>query len=217
MTKTRTSRSTSRSIACGIAALAVVVGSASAASAQPPGGTHPTSKWVHGYQFHTEPYGMNGAWCGPAATRLALTAQGKKPWQKTLAAEQHAGDSRTGPGTDNITLITRSLNKHLGSGFYQSKSAKSLSKLKSDLFYDIPHGYVIVANVKGSAKDTKGHTHNYGGGHYLDVVGYYGDGAHVTIEDIAYARSDSHRRYNMSTATFLKWIHFIPGKGGYSA
>ncbi|MCX4547297.1 C39 family peptidase [Streptomyces sp. NBC_01387] len=217
-------------IGVAVTALAAVAGLALAAPASaggmtpqqhaPGSGTYPSSAAVHGYQFQTEPYGMNGAWCGPAATRLAITAQGKYPSVSTLASEERAGGSRSGAGTATIGLVTTSLNKHIGRNFYQNKTSKSLTTLKRDLRYDFTHGYVIVANVKGSAKDTQGRTRRYSGGHYLDVVGYYNDASRVTIEDIAYPRTPSsgsgyHRRYNMTTANLLNWINF--GYSGYSA
>src|SRR5262245_17744084 len=62
-------------------------------------------------------YQQTGYWCGPAATRIALSARISPPSQQQLANELPT----TTNGTDWIGQVTRVLNNHLGTGWYETK------------------------------------------------------------------------------------------------
>lgn len=64
------------------------------------------------------------------------------------------------------------LNNAGRTGFYETKwipgnsaTQAEINRLHWDVLYDIDRGYPIVANVVGSAMDTDGDWHSYGGGH----------------------------------------------------
>jgi hypothetical protein len=58
-----------------------------------------------------------GYWCGPAATRIALSARVAPPSQAELAAQL----GTTEAGTDHISQVTDVLNANLGTGWYETK------------------------------------------------------------------------------------------------
>jgi hypothetical protein len=172
------------------------------------------------YSFQTQETYYN---CGPASTRLALTALGYYP------AQGRAGDSvssgtvagmlhTTTDGTDSIYNVTYALNTMGHTSWYESKlihypvPSSELSLLKSDVYYDIARDHVIVANVIGHEYDDAGVYHNYATGHYLTVVGFTQNGADVLIEDVAIASTGRHQ-YWMSAVNLADWI----ANKGYSA
>ena len=168
----------------------------------------------------TETPGYN---CGPAATRLALTALGYYPAQgyagDSVASGTIAGMLRTTTnGTDDISYVTHGLNTMGHTSWYESKyisypvPTSQLTLLKDDVYYDIVRGHVLVANVLGHETDNAGVYHNYAQGHYLTVVGFTGDGADVLIEDVAISASGRHS-YWMTAAKLADWI----ANKGYSA
>jgi peptidase C39-like protein len=183
----------------------LLVSGASASAAAPP-----ASK-VLNYTFQWQ---QNGYYCGPAATRIALTARGYTYSQDTLAAALHT----TTNGTNSAADTTRVLNADGHTSFYETKwipgstaTAAQKALLKSDVLYDIPRGYPLVVNVVGTAVDTDGDAHSYSGGHYMTVVGYQSSGATVKLADPADA--NGYGWYWMTTDRLANWI----AMRGYSA
>ncbi|MFB7211813.1 C39 family peptidase [Streptomyces sp. NPDC056255] len=216
--RTGTSRRRVRLAAAAIAALAtagvLVPAGTAAAQYPPPEGGYPAAKTLSAYKFETQ---STYYYCGPAATRLALTQRGKTFSQTTLAGDLKV--EQNGKQTDNIGLVTKTLNSRGGTSWYENKwipgntaTSAQVKRLKADIRLDINSGYVIVANVYGTAYDTKGKQHSYNQGHYLTVVGYTSDGDSAVIEDIAIGSSGGHQ-YTMTTQKLATWI----ASRGYSA
>ncbi|MFC9755362.1 C39 family peptidase [Streptomyces sp. NPDC056921] len=212
--RTGTSRRRVRLAAAAIAALATagVLVPAGTAAARPP--ENDSAKTLSAYKFETQ---SKYYYCGPAATRLALTQLGKTFSQTTLAGDLKV--EQNGKQTDNIGLVTKTLNSRGRTSWYENKwipgntaTSAQVKRLKADIRLDISKGYVIVANVYGTASDTKGTKHAYNQGHYLTVVGYTNDGDTAVIEDIAIGSSKAHR-YSMTTQKLATWI----ASRGYSA
>ncbi|MFE7105323.1 C39 family peptidase [Streptomyces sp. NPDC057575] len=212
------SRRRVRLAAAAITALAtagVLVPAGTAAAQYPaPEGGYPAKKTLSSYKFQTQ---STYYYCGPAATRLALTQRGRTVSQKTLAGDLKV--EQNGKQTDNIGLVTKALNKRGKTSWYENKwipgntaTSAQVKRLKADIRLDINKGYAIVANVYGTAYDTKGRKHAYNQGHYLTVVGYTNSGDSAVIEDIAISSSKTHK-YTMTTKKLATWI----ATRGYSA
>ncbi|MEU2133065.1 C39 family peptidase [Streptomyces sp. NPDC018352] len=214
--RTGTSRRRVRLAAAAIAALATagVLVPAGTAAARPPESDYPAAKTLSAYKFETQ---SKYYYCGPAATRLALTQRGKTFSQTTLAGDLKV--EQNGKQTDNIGLVTKALNSRGKTSWYENKwipgntaTSAQVKRLKTDIRLDINKGYAIVANVYGTAYDTKGTKHAYNQGHYLTVVGYTSEGDNAVIEDIAIGSSKAHK-YTMTTKKLATWI----ASRGYSA
>ena len=203
---------TGKSALLGIAALgvggAIVMSPATAHAAEgtPPA---PASK-VASYDGALQP---NGYYCGPAATRIALTGHGIAPSFDELAGKL----GTTTSGTNSINDITRVLNEHVG-GRYQSveisgskASPEQTEKLRTDVVKSVTEGDPVVANIAGTVTDTIGESHSYKGGHYLTVTGYADEGRKVTITDPA-DRVGSNE-YQLPVEKLANWI----ASRGYSA
>jgi hypothetical protein len=163
----------------------------------------------HDYQRQPNFY-----FCGPAATRIAVTAQGHTPSQDDLAGKL----GTTEAGTNSAEDTTRVLNAMTGKDVYQTRSipgpkpsAAETDRLAADVKHAIDSGRAVVANIKGTATDVDGTSHSYEGGHYLTVVGYQDDGKTVKIADPAETRGDG--SYWMPTTDVANWI----AERGYSA
>ncbi|WP_406108863.1 C39 family peptidase [Micromonospora globbae] len=155
----------------------------------------------------------NFYYCGPAATRNALSVQGKDINVDAMAKEM----GTTEAGTNSINDITPVLNKETGKNVYRSveistKQAddKQTDKLRTDIVDTVDDGRAVVANIAGTAVDTDGNTHSFEGGHYISVVGYRDGGKTVTIADSADPTMAS---YRMSVDNLADWI----ATRGYSA
>ncbi|MEE6259000.1 C39 family peptidase [Plantactinospora sonchi] len=153
-------------------------------------------------------------YCGPAATRIALTARDMGLSQDDVANRL----GTTTSGTNSAEDTTRVLNSVTRTDFYrttaipgQSASPAQMDKLQADVVHAVSNGYAVVANIAGSAVDTAGVGHSYPGGHYLTVVGYRDNGRTVKIADPAIPGSDS--TYWMTTIDLANWI----ATRGYSA
>ncbi len=154
------------------------------------------------------------AWsCGPAAVRVALSAQGVVFENESDLYGPLDTDS---DGTDSIGgNVVPVMNRMLNTTWYESKdipgsvaSPESIEMLRADIQRDINENRLIVANVTGgAAQDVDGDYHQYPG-HYVAVVGYddYGRTAHV------YDSADVNgvHDYWMSTDNLATWI---AGKG----
>jgi Peptidase_C39 like family len=155
-----------------------------------------------GYDFAYQP---NYYFCGPAATRIALTALNQWHTFDELAGEL----GTTTDGTDSSFDIARVLNQNLGGNVYHvvevkgAASASDVAKLRHDVVAAITSNHPIVANVAGSATDVRGRQHSYPG-HYLTIVGYGYDGDTVKIADPA--DTEGSGSYWMTTAAAANWF-----------
>lgn len=148
----------------------------------------------------------NFYYCGPAATRNALSVQGKNIDVHAMAKEM----GTTEAGTNSINDITPVLNKETGKKVYKSVEIrqpkaddKQTDTLRTDIVRTIDQGRAVVANIAGTATDTDGNTHSFEGGHYISIVGYHDNGKTVTIADSANPNTAS---YRMSIDNLADWI-----------
>jgi len=148
----------------------------------------------------------NFYYCGPAATRIALTAQGRELSQDEVASRL----GTTVAGTDSAEDTTRVLNELTGDDEYRTtaiEAAKAnqaqIDQLRDDVRATVDDGRAVVANIIGTVSDVDGRTHSYPGGHYVTVVGYGEDGDAVKIADPAFLGAE---HYWVSTETLAHWI-----------
>jgi hypothetical protein len=148
----------------------------------------------------------NFYYCGPAATRNALSVQGKAIDVDAMAKEM----GTTEAGTNSVNDITPVLNKETGKDVYHSveirdpkADGKQTDKLRADIVHTVDEGRAVVANIAGTAVDTDGNTHSFEGGHYISVVGYRDGGHTATIADSADPNMAS---YRMSVDNLADWI-----------
>jgi hypothetical protein len=170
----------------------------------------PASKVLY-YQFQLQP---NGYYCGPAATRIAITALGLYPNQDNLA--QQLGTTLN--GTNSAADITRVLNSMTKTSAYHTTSIPSknttqsqTNTLQADVVRAVSGGHPVVMNIVGSGTDVNGTGHSYDGGHYLTVVGYKDHGKQVEIADPAYPVGDG--TYWMTVKNLTNWA----GTRGYAS
>jgi hypothetical protein len=160
------------------------------------------------FQFQPNYY-----YCGPAAVRLALTADGHaSPSMDELASLL----GTTTYGTNSAEDTTRVLNEVLGAAIYQTRAIPGISAtpaetdlLRVDVVRSISNGHAVVANVAGYTTDLNGGFHSYPG-HYLTVVGYGQGGTTMKIADPADTQGTGY--YWISTVNLANWI----GSHGYS-
>ncbi|NES16626.1 MULTISPECIES: C39 family peptidase [Micromonospora] len=156
----------------------------------------------------------NFYYCGPAATRNALSVQGKNIDVDAMAREMGTTEN----GTNSINDITPVLNKETGkTDAYHSVEIKDskaddkqTDRLRADIVRTIDNGRAVVANIAGTTTDTDGNTHSFEGGHYISVVGYRDNGNIVTIADSANPNTAS---YRITVDNLADWI----ATRGYSA
>lgn len=163
------------------------------------------------HDFQAQP---NFYYCGPAATRIALSATGKALSQDEVAKKL----GTTVEGTPSAEDTTRVLNSVEKADVYKTTaipdataSRAQIDKLQADVMRAIDSGRPVVANIIGTATDTDGVAHSYAGGHYLTVVGYSDGGRTVKISDPA--NVNGLNSYEMSTIDLANWI----ATRGYSA
>ncbi|MEV1329797.1 C39 family peptidase [Micromonospora costi] len=151
----------------------------------------------------------NFFYCGPAATRIALSAQGKALSQDDVAALL----GTTEAGTPSALDTTRVLNELTGGKYKTTEIRDSVAKpeqvdeLRTNVLKALDDGRPVVANVKGTAVDTNGNPHSYEGGHYLTLVGYRDGGDLIQIADPADGE------YWMPVGKVANWI----AERGYSS
>ncbi|GAA1569334.1 MULTISPECIES: C39 family peptidase [Kribbella] len=133
-------------------------------------------------------YQQTSYWCGPAATRIALSARIAPPSQQQLADELPT----TTNGTDWIGQVTRVLNNHVGTGWYETKempddppTQAQRDLLWRDIVLDIDNNYPIVANIVAPANNHPPGYPNYTIYHYFTVIGYDDSDQTVLIADPA--------------------------------
>ena len=159
-------------------------------------------------------YQQTGYWCGPAATRIALSARIAPPSQQQLANELPT----TTNGTDWIGQVTRVLNNHVAGGWYETKEMPNdpptqaqRDLLWRDVVLDIDNNYPIVANIVAPANNHPPGYPNYTIWHYFTVIGYDDSDSTVLIADPAgFAPTATY------WLTFNQLATLIPPKG-YSA
>ena len=157
-----------------------------------------------GVRYEAQP---NFYYCGPAATRNALSVQGKNINVDDMAKEM----GTTEAGTNSINDITPVLNKETGKRRLplasRSRSpdadAKQTDTLRADIVKTVDDGRAVVANIAGTSTDTDGISHSYEGGHYISVVGYRDSGNIVTIADSADPNTAS---YQINVEHLADWI-----------
>ncbi|MFR9775844.1 C39 family peptidase [Micromonospora sp. MS34] len=195
----------------------VVAGPAVAASAAPlpakPVTANKSAKGDKGersarFDYQAQP---NFYYCGPASTRIALSAEGKTVSQDELAAKL----GTTVNGTDSAIDITRVLNEYTGGKYKTTEirddvaTKEQIERLRVDVKSAVDQGRPVVANIIGSAVDVDGVAHSYTG-HYLTVVEYKDDGNTVLIADPA---SPNEPTYWMNVTDLANWI----ASRGYSS
>ncbi|WFE29431.1 C39 family peptidase [Solwaraspora sp. WMMD791] len=218
-------RKSALSVAGLLVAGGVVAGPAVAAQAAPSGGSgnvaaaassdrggergdHSGGDRVLNTRYERQP---NFYYCGPAATRIALTAQGHDLSQDEVAKKL----GTTEAGTNSAEDTTRVLNELVGNDKYQTTAIEStkaeqaqIDKLRDDVRATVDDNRAVVANIIGTASDVDGVAHSYPGGHYVTVIGYRDGGDTVRIADPWYEGQE----YWMSTETLAHWI----AERGYS-
>ena len=130
-----------------------------------------------------------GYWCGPAATRVALSARRPNvPSQGALANQL----GTTTNGTDYIGQITNVLNAHLGAGTYftvempnDPPTPAQRARLWNDIVRNIDANYAVVTNIVAPASNHPPGYPNYTIYHYFAVIGYNPDTRQVYIADSA--------------------------------
>lgn len=162
----------------------------------------PTALQLTGYVGALQP---NGWYCGPAATRIALSAHDILPSFDDLAAR--LGTTRN--GTASIFDVTRVLNDIYGWARYESVEVPDITgnrvkALREHVLAAINDGDPVVANIKGTITDFAGQVHSYPGGHYVTITGYADGGDTVTVTDPADRWGSN--EYQVSTRTMLWWI-----------
>ncbi len=158
---------------------------------------------------------QTGYWCGPAATRIALSAKtGNLPSQQQLANELPT----TTNGTDWVGQVTRVLNSRLGTSWYETKEMPNdpptqaqRDLLWRDIVLDINNGWAIVANIVAPANNHPPGYPNYTIYHYFTVIGY--DSSDMTVKIADPASFGGNQIYWL---TFNQLATLIPPKG-YSA
>ncbi|MEW2384779.1 C39 family peptidase [Micromonospora sp. NPDC047707] len=214
------------SVACLLVAGGCVVGPTASAHAAPAGtdpitsvradkgdrndkpGRDKRAERMLGIEYEAQP---NFYYCGPAATRIALSAQGKALPQDEVAKML----GTTEAGTDSALDTTRVLNELTGGKYRTTEIRGPLAKpeevdrLRKDMLDAVDAGRPVVANVKGTAVDTDGAPHSYEGGHYLTLVGYRDGGDLVRIADPAAPQGE----YWMTLEKVANWI----AERGYSS
>jgi len=160
----------------------------------------------HEYQMQRKSY-----YCAPAATRIALSTQGKEMSQREVAKK--LGTTRAGTNSANDT--TRVLNELTGGGYHTTEingpeaKPEQVDKLRADVVEAVDAKRGVVANTKGTAVDNDGVRHSYQDGHYLTIVGYRNGGDTLKIADPRYPGA----HYWMSDNRVATWI----AERGYSS
>lgn len=198
-----------------VTAAAVSIPAAVPAQADPPSTVSASAHAAvaeHVLEFEHQ-WQETGYWCGPAATRVALTAVGQYPSQAELADELPTDEG----GTDQISQVTDVLNAHEAGDYVTTEmpndppTAEQEQKLWGDVVRTIDQDHAVVANIVAPpGNQPPGYPTDQTIYHYFAVVGYNSETRQVYIADSA----------EFSEGTY--WLDFhqlatlIPPKG-YSA
>lgn len=153
----------------------------------------------------------NFYYCGPAATRMALSALGRPLPQDEVA--QRLGTTQA--GTDSALDVTRVLNELTGDAYRTTEIPDTTAKpdevhrLREDIRHALAQGRAVVANVGGTTVDIDGTPHSYEGGHYLALVGYRPQDDLLRVADPAAPK----REYWLAVPKVANWI----AERGYSS
>lgn len=130
----------------------------------------------------------NGYWCGPTATRIALSARMNPPSLQTLANQLHT----TVNGTDTIDYVKNGLNANLGGAPYESKllpndppTQDQKNRFWDDIVQSIDANYPIVANIVAPPSNHPPGYPNTTIFHYFTIIGYNPDTGEAYIADPA--------------------------------
>ncbi|MFG2103362.1 C39 family peptidase [Micromonospora echinaurantiaca] len=171
---------------------------------EPPG----QDKKVLDHDYQRQP---NSYYCAPAATRIALSTQGKTPSQREVAEKL----GTTKAGTQSADDTTRVLNEMTGGGYETTEidgptaQPAQVDELRADVVEAVDGKRGVVANTMGTAVDTEGRRHSFPGGHYVTIIGYRDNGEVVQIAD----PYDQRKHYWMSDDKVATWI----AERGYSS
>ncbi|MER7165160.1 C39 family peptidase [Micromonospora sp. NPDC000207] len=145
-------------------------------------------------------------YCGPAATRHALSVRGTVVDQETLARELGTTEAGTGSLHDVVPV----LNREFGDGTYRITeiaggpvASPLIETLRADVVRTVSAGRAVVANTGGTGTDTSGTRHTFAFGHYVCVVGYAEGGRLVTIADSA---DPARASYLMTVQELARWM-----------
>jgi hypothetical protein len=171
----------------------------------------PAPRWkVLGISYQVQ---ETGYWCGPAATRHALSARmGNPPTQSQLAQQLPTSTN----GTDWIGQITTTLNNRLGASRYRTvempndpPTQAQRDRLWNDILVSIDNNYPVVANIVAPPSNhPPGYPSNQTIYHYFTVTGYNPDTRQVYIADSA--NFGGNKQYWL---TFDQLATLIPPKG----
>ncbi|SIN31463.1 C39 family peptidase [Micromonospora cremea] len=194
-----------------VSAQAAPVQTAPTSASQSDRGGQPdrSAERVLGIDYQAQP---NFFYCGPAATRIALSAQGKALSQDEVAKLL----GTTEAGTPSALDTTRVLNELTGGKYRTTEIRDSAARpdqveqLRRDVLAAVDAGRPVVANIKGTTVDTDGNPHSYEGGHYVTLVGYRDGGDMIRIADPA---DPALGEYWMSLPKVANWI----AERGYSS
>jgi hypothetical protein len=168
--------------------------------------TQPWKVLNHDYQAQ-----QTGYWCGPAATRIALSARRAPPTQQTLANQLPT----TTNGTDRIDQVTTVLNSYLGGPRYDTAQLPNdppnqaqRDKLWRDVVLGIDSNHPVVTNIVAPPSNHPPGYPNETIFHYFTAVGYNPTTREVYIADPA--NFGGHDHYWL---TFNQFATLIPPKG----
>jgi hypothetical protein len=168
----------------------------------------PQQTWkVLDHQYQAQ---ETGYWCGPAASRIALSTRMNPPTQGTLAGQL----GTTTNGTDWIGQVTKVLNDHLGARYATVEmptdppSQQQRDRLWDDIVLSIDAGHGIVANIVAPASNHPPGYPNYTIYHYVAIIGYNPATRQVYVADSANFGGNNH--YWLS---FDQMATLIPPKG----
>ena len=161
----------------------------------------------HDYQVQ-----QTGYWCGPAATRVALSARRTPPSQQALANQLPT----TTNGTDWIGQVTKVLNNHLGAGRYVTTELPNdpptpaqRDRLWRDIVLGIESNHPLVVNIVAPpGNQPPGYPGNRTIYHYFAVVGYNPQTYEAYIADSA-----SFGGYKHYWLSLHKLASLVPPKG----
>jgi len=119
-----------------------------------------------------------GHWCGPASTRIALSARMENPPTQQELADQLGTNGEV--GTAHIGLVTQALNDRLGTNYYENKlipgqtaTDEERDLLWKDIVTDIDKNYPIVANIVAPpGNHPNGYPDDETIYHYISIIGY---------------------------------------------
>ena len=162
---------------------------------------------------------QTGYWCGPASTRIALSARMSPPSQQTLANYE----GTTTNGTDTIVYVRNAMNHYLGVSHYVNRaisdppSQGQIDALRQTIVASVSNGYGMVGNIISGWRPP-----GYPSGtiyHYVAIVGYDQDGNRALIADPAAKCAAGSRWCNVPSTYWVSLSNlatWIGGSTGYT-